>query len=85
MDLFNNYIKLSDNFTYSNYCYESFPCTHDVKIIENKNNIEKKECWDIQRIYKYCVDNNLKVPKHVARENNIIETGNYGNNWDGHS
>lgn len=79
MDTLDKYTKISDDFSYSTSCMESFPCQHRVKI-----NGEVK-CWDIQTIYQYLKKNKLEIPRHVAYENNIISTGNYGNNWDGHS
>ncbi len=79
MDLLDNYSSLSKNFSYSNCCMETFPCQHNVKV-----NGQTK-CWNIVTIYKYLKKHNLEIPAHVRYENNIIESGNYGNNWDGHS
>lgn len=53
-----NYIRLTDNFEYSELCYCSYPCQHNV-IIDNQYN--KLNGIDI---YQYCVENNIDIPEH---------------------
>jgi|AntRauTorcE11897_2_1112592.scaffolds.fasta_scaffold117366_2 hypothetical protein len=64
MDDFNKLIEVSPDFKYYESCMESLPCQHGVKINDNS------ETWYGDTIYKYCVDNNLKVPEHFLQYKN---------------
>lgn len=62
---FNKLIEVSPDFKYYESCMESYPCQHGIKI--NGNN----ETWYGTTIYKYCVDNNLRIPQHFIEYKNF--------------
>lgn len=55
---FEKYKSDNKEFEIDDVCYESYPCQHYVKIKG------KRQMIDGVKIYKYCKDNNITVPRH---------------------
>ena len=66
MDNYTRYIVVSSNFKISELCLKTVPCHHYVKLDD------KDELWNAKKIYKYCQEQQIKVPEHFIYIDGLV-------------